>query len=307
MIVIAFILMLAGLFILLKISPIEMFEKLKSLRPKKKKESIRQKVLAVTNKKKAKGIKLILSDAKDILKMTGREGKFHLIIIVSLSLSVGGMFLATIINNMLLIPVLGAGFALAPFWYIKLVATKWKNELNAELETALSVITTSYMRSNSIITAIEENIEYINPPVYDVFKAFLADTMLINSNIKMALEKLRRKIDSDVFRQWVDAVIDCQEDKNLKSTLTPIVTKLSDMRIVSAELDNMLYEPLKEFIVMAALLIGNIPLIYFLNCDWYNTLMFTPVGKITLAICSVVLFIAISGVVKHSKPVEYKR
>lgn len=219
MIVIAFILMLAGLFILLELSPIELFEKLKSLRPKKRKASIRQKVLSVTNKKKSIGIKLILSEAKDILKMTGREGKFHLIIIISLSVSVGGMFLALTINNMLLIPVLGAGFALAPFWYVKLVATKWKNELNAELETALSVITTSYMRSNSIITAIEENIEYINPPVYDVFKAFLADSKLINSNIKMALEKLRSKIDSDVFRRWVDAVIDCQEDKNLKSTL----------------------------------------------------------------------------------------
>jgi hypothetical protein len=163
------------------------------------------------------------------------------------------------------------------------------------------------MRCDSIITAIEENIEYINPPVYDIFNAFLTDTKLIHSNINMALEKLRQKIDSDVFREWVDAIMDCQEDKNLKTTLTPIVSKLSDMRIVSAELDNMLYEPLKEFMMMVALLLGNIPLIYFLNRDWYHTLMYTPVGKGTLAICTVVLFVAISGVVKLSRPVEYRR
>ena len=47
------------------------------------------------------------------------------------------------------------------------------------------------------------------------------------------------------------------------------------MRIVSAELDYLMYEPLKEFITMALLLVGNIPLLYFLNRDWYLTLVTT--------------------------------
>ena len=304
---IAFVLMVAGLMVLLDISPIEIFNQLKSYRPKKSRVSIRQKVLNVTQKKKSRGIKRLLREAKEILIMTGRENSFYFIITLSLVLSVVGMAFASLMNNKLMMPILGVGFALMPFWYVKLISTKWKNELNGELETVLSVVTTSYMRCDSIITAIEENIDYINPPVYDIFNAFLADTKLINSNINMALEKLREKIDSDVFREWVDAIMDCQEDKNLKSTLTPIVSKLSDMRIVSAELDNMLYEPIKEFMMMEALLLGNIPLIYFLNRDWYHTLMHTPVGKGTLAICTIVLVISISGVVKLSRPVEYRR
>jgi hypothetical protein len=304
---IAFILMVAGLMILLNISPIEIFNHLKSYRPKKSQVSIRQKVLNVTHKKKSRGIKRLLGETKEILIMTGRENSFYFITTVSLILSVGGMTLALLMNNRLLVPILSIGFSIIPFWYVKLISTKWKNELNGELETVLSVVTTSYMRCDSIITAIEENIEYMNTPVYDIFNAFLTDTKLIHSNINMALEKLRQKIDSDVFREWVDAIMDCQEDKNLKTTLTPIVSKLSDMRIVSAELDNMLYEPLKEFMMMVALLLGNIPLIYFLNRDWYHTLMYTPFGKGTLAICTVVLFIAISGVVKLSRPVEYRR
>ena len=60
--------------------------------------------------------------------------------------------------------------------------------------------------------------------------------------------------------------------------------KLSDMRVVSAELDILRYEPMKEFITMALLLIGNIPLIYFLNRDWSNTLANTIVGKGILAL-----------------------
>lgn len=307
MIAIAFILMVTGIYMLLRLSPLELLDKIKLLKPNRKKESIRKRVLEVTHKKKAKNIQLVITETKDILRMTGREEQFYFITMLSIILSVGGMLLAIMMNNMLLIPVFGVGFAFAPFWYVKLIATKWKNELNAELETALSVVTTSYMRCDSIITAIEENVEYINPPVYNVFKSFLADSTLINSNITMALERLRSKIDSDVFRQWVDAVIECQEDKNLKSTLTPIVSKLSDMRIVSAELNNMIYEPLKEFMIMAVLLIANIPLIYFLNRNWYKSLMFTPVGKGTLAICTGVLFFSIAGVVKLSKPVEYRR
>ena len=39
-----------------------------------------------------------------------------------------------------------------------------EKELNAELETALSIITTSYLRSEDILSAFEENINYINPP-----------------------------------------------------------------------------------------------------------------------------------------------
>lgn len=47
------------------------------------------------------------------------------------------------------------------------------------------------------------------------------------------------------------------------------------MRIVSADLDYLLYAPVKEFITMAVLLIGNIPLIYVLNKSWFQTLVYT--------------------------------
>ena len=34
----------------------------------------------------------------------------------------------------------------------------------AELETALSIITTAYLRNEDILTAVEENLPYLNPP-----------------------------------------------------------------------------------------------------------------------------------------------
>jgi Flp pilus assembly protein TadB len=303
---IAFIVMVIGMWLIFDMTPLMFLEEAtKTFR--KPDQTIQGKVQAVTSTKKKRGLKKLMDETNIILTATGKEHRLTMMIILSLIFMVVGAFFAVTMDNMFLLPVLACGFALMPFWYIKFIAIKWKKELNNELETALSIITTSYLRSESIITAIDENLDYINPPVYDVFKAFLMQTKLINSNIKIALSGLKEKVDSPVFHEWVNAVIDCQEDKNLKSTLIPIVSKLSDMRIVSAELDYLLFEPVKEFISMAVLLVGNIPLMYFLNRDWYETLMTNTLGKVVLAICGTILFVSIAGVVRLSKPIEYRR
>ena len=184
--------------------------------------------------------------------------------------------------------------------------TTWLMVL-APVVAGLLIITSSYLRSESMITAVEENIHYLNPPVADVFRGFLAETNMISADVKQALSNMKPKLDNYVFREWVDAAIACQDDKSLKSTLTPIIGKLSDMRIVAAELDYLLYEPFKEFITMAFLLIGNIPLLYFLNKDWYDVLVNTGFGKGILAVCLLVLLISFAAVIRLTKPVEYKR
>lgn len=306
LILISFILFIAGSFILFEIKPGEFAQAL-AIPFQKKSHSIRKKVTEVTNPKKIKGIKKLVFESKEVLRATNKEEMFTLVSVISVSLFILGIFLSITMSNLFLLPVLSVGMAILPFAYVMFLSNKWKKELNAELETALSIITTSYLRSEDILSAFEENINYINPPVADVFKGFLAQTKLINSNIKLAFENLKIKIDHEVFHEWCDALIACQDDKNMKVTLVPIVSKLSDMRVVSAELDYMLYEPMKEFITMAILLIGNIPLMYFLNRNWYNSLMYTEIGKLVLAICASVLFISMVAVIRLSKSIEYKR
>ncbi len=303
---IAFAGFVAGAFILLGISPIEVAENLVGLFDKKD-ASIKARVLAVTQKKKVKGIRLLIKETKEILQVTNKTSKFSILCMLSMGLFVGGTASALAISNIILVPVLAIGMALLPFWYVVFTASFYKKQLNSDLETALSIITASYLRTESIISAVDENITYLNPPVVEVFKGFLNKTRLINSNIKFAIEGLKEKIDNDVFKEWCEALIACQHDKNLKSTLLPIVSKLSDMRIVASELEYLMYEPMKEFITMALLLVGNIPLLYFLNRSWFNTLIFHPVGKLILAVTGVVMFVSLAGVIRLSKPVEYRR
>jgi hypothetical protein len=147
------------------------------------------------------------------------------------------------------------------------------------METALSVITTSYIRSNDILTAISENFYYLKPPVRDIFKSFIGDATAINLDIRASLTKLKTKIYNDIFREWIDALIQCQDDRTLSDTLLPILNKLTDVRIVNNELKTMLYEPRKEYYMMVFLLVGNIPLLYLLNIDWFHTLILSLPGN----------------------------
>jgi len=307
LVTLAFLLAVTGSFILLSLSPFTFLEGLAAyIRPQK--TSMKSRIEKSRKNKQPKGLKLLFLETKEILRITGKSGMFTALCILSLILFVVGAMIALTMKNNYLVPVLAAGLALLPFYYVKLTAGRHKRQINTELETALSIITTSYLRGkNTIIRAIEENQPYLNPPVAEVFRNFLLQAKLINSNTKEALAGLKSGIDNAVFHEWVDAVIACQDDYNLKTTLPPIVAKLSDMRVVSGELDLLLFEPVKEYITMVVLLLGSIPLMYFLNKDWYQTLMFTEFGKVLLTICAGVIFLSVAAVAKHTRPIEYKR
>lgn len=295
-----------GWFLILGLSPFEFAENI--VKPfQSKKTPIGTKIEQTRKPKAIKGIRKTIIDAKEVLSIMGKLGKFSAICTLSFFLMVVGIFVSILMDNFLMIPVAAIGLALVPFWYLIFISHSYKKQMNAEMETALSIITTSYLRNESIITSVQENINYLNPPISNVFKSFLAQAKMINVNVKQALYDMKPKLNHSVFGEWVDAMIACQEDKTLKTTLPQIISKLSDMRIVSAELDYLMYEPLKEFITMALLLIANIPLIYFLNKDWYSVLVDTAFGKGILAICAAAIFFSFAAVIRLTKPIEYKR
>ncbi|MFB5678074.1 type II secretion system F family protein [Paenibacillus terreus] len=309
LLLLSFIGLSVGILLLLRLSPRQLLQELadRMQHRQTRKLPIGRKIRTVQQPKKLKGWRATIAEATAILQQTGNGQRLGWLSVLSLSLAVGGSMLALLLGNVWLLPVLACGFALLPFWLVLFTATFYKKRLHAELETALSVITTSYLRSENIISAVEENLPYLHPPVFDVFQAFLAESKLIHTNLRLALTQLRGRIDNSVFQEWCDALMACQEDRTLKTTLMPIVSKLSDIRVVSAELDVALYEPFKEFLTMALLLIGNIPLLYFLNRDWYRALMHTTPGHIVLALCALTLLISLAAVIRLMRPLEYKR
>ena len=180
-------------------------------------------------------------------------------------------------------------------------------QVKGELETALSVITTSYVRSDNIIDSVSENIKYIKPPVREIFQSFVDECGYVLSDTKKAIKNLKEKVSDTVFAEWCDILLACQDDRTLKDTLMPTVAKLTDVRIVNNEIKSTLSDAKREYIIMVGLVCLNIPLLYFLNKDWYAALMFTTPGKIVLAVCGVAILITGMLMLRFTKPVEYKK
>ncbi len=298
--------MVVGCFLLIGLSPMEFTESIFS-RILAKPNSIKSQINEATRRKKPNFLRREIMEAQEVLRLTNRTSMFGMLCACSLALAAVGVSVAVAIGNLFLAPVLAIGLMFVPFWYIKTTETNYKKAISSELETALSIITTAYLRNEDIITSIEENVHYLNAPVKTVFESFISRIKLSNPDVTAALLEMKQQIDNEVFHEWCDSLILCQNDRSLKSTLTPIVNKLSDMRVVNADLEYLITGPRKEFITMAFLVIGNIPLLYMLNKDWYNSLMNTIPGQVILAVSAVGIFVATAIVIKLTKPIEYKR
>lgn len=164
-------------------------------------KGIREEILEETKRRKKSYFRREIEEVQEILKTTDREELFPLLCTASLLLFAAGAAIAVMIGNVFLVPVLACGFLFLPFWYIRLTASHFKKDVSSELETALSIITTAYLRSEDILTSVEENLEYLNPPVKTVFADFVSRIRLIDPDLEAALEELKLNVDKLLLRQ----------------------------------------------------------------------------------------------------------
>lgn len=264
-----------GIIFLLKLTPEQIAKDIDELMyaPKTLKYSIE----VAKGERKISKLQKIFADVKMSLKITKREDEFSKVCVATFILFFMGIVLSITIDNLLLLPILSTVMAALPYLYLRRIVKDFNKRIKDELETALSIITSSYIRTEDIVTSINENIPNIKQPVKEVFKEFLGQTMLINSNIVLALEMLKNKIDNGVFHEWCDTVIACQQDRTLKDTLQTIADKFTDIRIVNAKLENLVMNPRKDYYSVLALTFLNFPLIWLLNKDWFAILTDTIV------------------------------
>lgn len=289
----------------LNLTPKQITEDLSSVISKK--PNLRDRARSLRAGKKQKGLGAKFEYLQSALKTCGKEGMLAFVCSSSLVLFAVGAVVAVLINNIFLIPALSVAFAMIPFIYVRNIINIYEKQTKEELETTLSIITTSYSRDGNIISAVRENLPYIKPPLKECFTAFIGDAMAVSSSVKQALYNLKKKVDDEIFREWVDTLILCQDNQEMKDTLQPIISKLTDVRIVNSELNTMMSSVRTEYYTMVGLVVGNIPLLYVLNKDWFQTLIFETPGKIVLGVCGMVIIITYFFMLKFTKPIEFKR
>jgi tight adherence protein B len=114
-------------------------------------------------------------------------------------------------------------------------------------------------------------------------------------------------VKNDVWKEWCEAMILCQHDRTKADMLDPIINKLRNMDSVQTELDAMLYKPIGVFMTMLVLVLINFPILFFLNREWFNILIYSNPGKLAVTITFAVLLYSLFALIRAIRPLEYKR
>lgn len=155
--IIASVLIIIAIAMLMDLSPERVTDDLmKLITPK---DSLRDEARAIRGNKKKHGIYKTLMKMKTALSVTGKSNQFSLVCFLSIVLFAAGAIIAVLINNLFLLPVLSVAFALIPFFYTTNTLSYYDKRTKEELETTLSIVTTSYVRSDDIVSAVRENLQ----------------------------------------------------------------------------------------------------------------------------------------------------
>ncbi|OCN01014.1 hypothetical protein A7X67_01525 [Clostridium sp. W14A] len=257
-------------------------------------------------KRRIRGIEKVLYDSRAVLELTHRTDRLPFYTAVSVFLFVAGFFLPAMIGNIYLMPVLAVGMALSPWLYILFNALSFQKQLTTELETALSMVTMGYLRTDNFIEAVRESVNNMNYPVREIFERFLVQATMVSADIPKSLREMKSQLDNAVFHEWIDQVISCLSERALKTTLQPIVSTLSSVREESDKHNNRMYEKNKEFIQMSALIVLNYPMTALMNPTWFHFLTDYTVGQILVAFSFAVIFISLVACINKNRPAEYK-
>lgn len=244
-------------------------------------------------------------EARQVFEHTGQQNRYRKVLTLSLCTAAAGAVIGLFFQNILLAAVLALGFYFLPLWQSQFTLYRYNRFLNEELETALSLITTSYTRSNDILSAVKENLDHINDPVRAVFAAFCQNLEYVDANAPAQIERMKSALANKLFWQWCDSLLLCQDDHTLRGALVPIVNKFSDQKAQQQENETKMMLPLQRAIGMICITLSVIPLFAMVNADWYYNLTATPFGQLSLVATAAMVLVTINKAIRLSKPIEY--
>lgn len=238
------------------------------------------------------------------LKNTGQENRQASFLCKCIFLSIAGFGAGCFLKNPAAALLLSVLFFLIPVWKLKIYAIRYDRYLSSQLESALSLITASYVRTNNLENAMSENLPYIDPLLRAVFEEFLTEYRM-NADLERCICNLSQKVSNKVFTEWCTGLIKANRNSVLREELMLIASKFSSIRIVQENLDTETGEILSQYVIMLVLLVFTVPMIYFVNYEWFTYFFSHPLGKCSVAFGVFALGYGIQSIVRCSAPVRY--
>ena len=300
--ILASVLMVLGIFLIMQLTPVQITADIMDLlRPADK---LRTQASNVQARRQTKGLYFELKRIKSAMEATGRGKMFPLAITGMFGFGALGFLVAVILKNYWLAPTLIIGFGAIPFWYLGSAVDYHEKIIREELETALSIITNAYIRTEDIVTAVEENIEFIKPPLRYIFDQFLQDSVVMPSTKEIIL-RLRDRLADHVFYEWCTTLLQCQDDRTLKENLNPVVTKLTDIRLINTQVASIVATAKTEYFAMVGFMVVSIPLLAFLSPGSVDIMLYNPIGKFLVGVVAAIVLFTYFRMRKNTRTVDF--
>lgn len=238
------------------------------------------------------------------LKASNSKMTYHSYLRFACICGIIGFLIGLFFSNIILSIFLALAFLFLPLLFLTIKKSGYTVYLNDQIQTALSMITNSYLQSDDIVRAVKENLHRIDEPLYTVFSEFVASNTFIDANTVRNIRDMQAKVDNHFFSEWCNTLVLCQSDRELKYVLPTIVEKMADVHELQEEMNTMMYSIYKSYVMVCVLVIANIPFMKILNADWYDLLIHTTIGKGIVLIIFAAVFFGTAWVIHVNKPVS---
>ncbi len=251
------------------------------------------------------GLSRFMASQSEILRMRAfcsgkriRIGVEGLAALSAVLAALGGIFCAAFMGNLPLALAVVPALAALPWAVLNLIGRRDRRGLRDRFENALGIVTNSYLRSQDIVGAIQDNAESIGGYPGMLFREFLTEVSLTDSDLAGAISHMRAKTGDRGFRQWCTVLIQCLGDRELRFILPSVVSEMAEDRNAVLEAEPAVMKARKDFLIVLILAVMQLPIIRQVNPDWYRTVTETVPGQVIVAIgfcvCCVCAWLAFS-------------
>ena len=296
----------AGFFLLYRIPFGEFFGRWAQIFRHKPSARKRRRELITRRKKEPPAFLRYFTEARKILTRAGRAQEFPAMIVLTVLFAAAGVFLSVLADNVFLLPVLPVGFGLLPALYVHAREGAYIRELNENLKTAIGVVTNVYIQSEDLVAAVKSCLGQMKPPFETVFREFVAETTYIEADLPRAIRNMKAKIDSRIFREWCDVLVQCCDNRDLKYVLPLITEKADEIITVQAELDTQLSSETSHYKMLFVLALLMLPLMFLIEPEWFWQMMHSTAGRLAVMLAAAAVFGSLLYAVKTLKPIEYR-
>lgn len=272
-------------------------------RPLQKNRDKQKKIRYLTGKRYGFIQRQIL-EAELMLTSAGMNEQLSTYKAMAVILVAAGFLFGLLLDNLLVSAVLSIGLLASPLTIIRIRTGEYMRGLNSRLEAGMGIITNAYIQSGDLFKSVEEFVHLLPAPLDTIFRRFLVETKLIDASLIRAIEQMRSRISNRFWRDWCSVLIQCQHDRSLRFALPGIVERLGEMRRAQMEVDTTIQKHFGDYLVTVLIVLGSIPLMGFMMPEWYDMLMHSLAGKITLAVVLFAVLTTSVWVARINQPVS---